>query len=51
MAHDEREECAGCAAMRGRDAAACQAPEPVPWIPFDRCMSFFEAEPSIPGRC
>ncbi len=38
------EECSGC----GGDCVEptpeiCRAPKPVPWLPFDRCMYFYEA--------
>jgi hypothetical protein len=41
--HDE-EGCSGCG---GRCAGAtpdeCRGPSPLPWLPFDRCMFFYEA--------
>lgn len=36
--------CSGCGGRCGDDTPeACRGPKPVPWLPFDRCMYFYEA--------
>ena len=40
----EDEDCSGCGGdCVGETPAPCRGPAPVPWLPFDRCMYFYEA--------
>jgi hypothetical protein len=36
--------CSGCGGRCGHDTPEeCRGPKPLPWLPFDRCMFFYEA--------
>jgi subtilisin family serine protease len=41
---DDDEECSGCGGSCTEPTPEhCRGPKPVPWLPFDRCMYFYEA--------
>ena len=44
MTTPAKEDCAGCGGnCVGKTPGECRGPKPVPWLPFDRCMFFYEA--------
>jgi thermitase len=41
---DEDDGCSGCGGRCQEETPAeCRGPAPVPWLPFDRCMYFYES--------
>jgi hypothetical protein len=43
-APDHDEGCSGCGGRcAGATPGECRGPSPLPWLPFDRCMFFYEA--------
>jgi hypothetical protein len=41
---EERGGCSGCGGECSKETpTACQGPAPVPWLPSDRCMMFYES--------
>jgi subtilisin family serine protease len=46
----DSDDCQGCSDHCLEDIApACQSPKPVPWLPHDRCMYFYEARTFDPS--
>ncbi len=42
--HEEKEECTGCSSeCLPETPTECHGPKPVPWLPHDRCMYFYES--------
>lgn len=43
MTAPTKEPCGGCGGdCIGKTPSECRGPKPVPWLPFDRCMFFYE---------
>jgi thermitase len=44
LGEEKDEECSGCGgACVDKTPKACRAPAAPPWLPFDRCLMFYEA--------
>jgi hypothetical protein len=51
MSDQTQDGCSGCGGRCSHDTPEeCRGPNPIPWLPYDRCMFFYEARVFDAGR-